>query len=140
MQSDRSGIEAIEGAVSDLGHDASFLELLANWGAANLLSDNTEAPAPYRYNSGTWLTSYAGGLAFRLGPINLYNYVYGAGRLARPGPYLHPFPVFNDRTQPPHSNTYTTLGRKHRDPPSERQRGQRQPHNGGGQGMTGVRE
>ena len=77
-----------------------------------MLSDNTDAPAPYQYNTGTWRTSHAGGLEFRLGSINLYHYVYAPGRLARPGPYLHPLPVFNDRTQPPHSNMYTTLGRQ----------------------------
>ena len=50
-------------------------------------------------------------MEFRLGSINLYNYSYAPGRLSRPGPYLHPLPSFNDRTQPPHSNMYTTLGR-----------------------------
>ena len=111
VQSDRHGVGAIEAAVRNQGHDASFLELLANWGAANLLSDNTAAPAPYQYNTGTWRVSHAGGIEFRLGSINLYNYVYAPGRLARPGPYLYPLPVFNDRTQPPHSNMYSTLGR-----------------------------
>ena len=109
VQSDRVG--AVEGAMRNQGHDESFLDLLTNWGAANLLSDNTAAPAPYQYNTGTWRTSYAGGLEFRLGSINLYNYSYAPGRLSRPGPYLHPLPSFNDRTQPPHSNMYATLGR-----------------------------
>ena len=112
VQSDRAGVGAVEGAVRFRGHDESFLDLLTNWAAATLLSDNTEAPAPYQYNTGTWRTSYSGGLEFRLGSINLYHYVYAPGRLARPGPYLHPLPVFNDRTQPPHSNMYTTLGRR----------------------------
>ena len=111
VQSDRSGVAAVEAAVRGQGHDASFLDLLTNWAAATLLSDNTDAPAPYQYNTGTWSTSYAGGQQYRLGSINLYNYTYAPGRLARPGPYLHPLPVFNDRTQPPHSNMYTPLGR-----------------------------
>ena len=111
VQSDRGGVGAIEGAVRNQGHDESFLDLLTNWAAANLLSDNTDAPAPYQYNTGAWRTSHAGGLEFRLGSINLYNYIYAPGRLARPGPFLHPLPSFNDRTQPPHSNMYTTLGR-----------------------------
>ena len=111
VQSDRHGVGAIEGAVRNQGHDESFLELLVNWGAANLLSDNTDAPAPYQYNTGSWRTSSTGGTEFRLGSINLYNYVYAPGRLARPGPYLHPLPTFNELTQPPHSNRYTTLGR-----------------------------
>ena len=111
VQSDRHGVGAIEGAVRNQGHDASFLELLVNWGAANLLSDNTAAPPPYQYNTGSWRISSTGGIEFRLGSINLYNYVYAPGRLARPGPYLHPLPTFNDLIQPPHSNRYTTLGR-----------------------------
>ena len=111
VQSDRAGVGAVEGAVRTQGHDESFLDLLTNWGVATLLSDNTGAPAPYRYNTGDWRTSYAGGVEFRLGSINLYHYIYAPGRLARPGPYLHPLPSFNDRTQPPHSNRYTTLGR-----------------------------
>ena len=111
VQSDRHGVGAIEGALRNQGYDESFLELLANWAAANLLSDNTDAPAPYQYNTGTWRISNTGGTEFRLGSINLYNYVYAPGRLARPGPYLHPLPTFNDRQQPPHSNMYTTLGR-----------------------------
>ena len=111
VQSDRAGVGAIEGAIRNQGRDESFLDVLTNWGAANLLSDNTAAPAPYQYNTGTWRTSYADGLEFRLGSINLYNYTYARGRLARPGPYLHPLPVFNERVQPPHSNMYTTLGR-----------------------------
>ena len=94
VQSDRSGVGAIEGAVSGQGHDESFLDLLANWAAATLLSDNTDAPAPYQYNTGNWRTSYTGGVEYRLGSINLYNYIIGRpGRLARPGPYLHPLPV-----------------------------------------------
>ena len=51
VQSDRAGVGAIEAAVRSQGHDQSFLDLLTNWGAANLLSDNTAAPAPYQYNT-----------------------------------------------------------------------------------------
>ena len=111
VQSARHGVGAIQGALHNQGHDESFLDILANWGAATLLSDNTDAPAPYQYNTGAWRTSHVGGVQFRLGSINLYNYTYAAGRHSRPGPYLHPLPVFNERTQPPHSNMYTTLGR-----------------------------
>ena len=113
VQSDRWGVDAVEAALRAHGHDESFLDLLTNWGAANLVSDNTDAPAPYRYNTGGWRISHAGGVEFRLGSINLYNYIIGRpGRLSRPGPYLHPLPVFNERVQPPHSNMYTALGRQ----------------------------
>ena len=116
VQSGRSGVEAVEGALRELGHEVPFPQLLANWAAANLLSDNTAAPVPYRYNPGTWSTSRAGGTAsieFRLGSINLYNYTprRPRGYPDRPGPYLHDLIAFNARTQPPHSNMYTTLGR-----------------------------
>ena len=112
VQSDRAGVGAVEGTLRDHGHDESFLDLLVNWGAANLLSDNTGAPAPYQYNTGNWRTSSVGGVEYRLGSINLYHYIIGRpGRLSRAGPYLHPLPSFNDRVQPPHSNMYTTLGR-----------------------------
>ena len=111
VQSSRGGVSAIRGALRELGHDLSFPELLAGWAGATLLSDNTEAPVPYRYNAGTWVTSHAGGVEYRLGSINLYNYINGSGRLTRTGPYLHPLLSFNERTVPPHSNMYTTLGR-----------------------------
>ena len=117
VQSDRAGVDAIAGAVRDLGHDAIFGELLGNWAAATLLSDNTAATLPYRYNAGTWSTSQtAGGTTYRLGSINLFNYVYGSARgiperLALEGPYLYSLQGLNERTLPPHSNTYATLGR-----------------------------
>ena len=110
VQSERSGVEAVEGALRELDHEVTFPQLLANWAAANLLSDNTAAPVPYRYNAGTWSTSRAGATTFRLGSINLYNYTH-RNYPDRPGPYLHDLIAFNARTQPPHSNMYTTLGR-----------------------------
>ena len=60
--------------------DAAVLEfeVLVNWAMANLLSDDTGAP--YRYNSGTWSTSQAGSMTYRLGSINLYHYRLRYGR------------------------------------------------------------
>ncbi len=122
VQSDRSGVAAIEAALAALGHDVSFGDVLADWAVATLLSDNTAAPRLYRYNPGTWSTSHSGGERFRLGSINLHHYRYEppeivpkcVGDLNRPaqeGPYLHSLRSFNARTQPPHSNMYATLGR-----------------------------
>lgn len=113
VRSELGGIAAIEGALSALGHTVSFADVLADWAAATLLSDSTDAPAPLRYNSGTWRSSQAGGVTFRLGSINLFNYRFSAhsGRLRLEGPYLHSIDAFNEREQPPHSNMYTTLGR-----------------------------
>ena len=118
VQSEHSGTAAISEALSDLGHDVGFGEALANWGIATLLSDNTAAPAPYRYNPGTWSTSRTAGLEYRLGSINLYNYVFRPrsadgpiSRLALEGPYLHSLEDLNETTLEPHSNRYAFLGR-----------------------------
>ena len=75
-------------------------------------------PAPYRYNPGTWSTSRTAGLEYRLGSINLYNYVYRPrgpdgpiSRLALEGPYLYSLEGLNENTLEPHSNRYAFLGR-----------------------------
>ena len=124
VQSDKAGVEAIEAALAALGHDVPFRQVLADWAVANLLSDNTAAPAPYRYNPGTWTTSLAGGETLRLGSINLYNYRYKppdivpecygpdlADQPAHEGPYLHSPSTFNAEPLQPHSNKYATFGR-----------------------------
>ena len=115
VQSEHSGTAAIEAALKDLGHDISFGQALENWSVAVLRSNDTSAPVPYRYNAGDWITSRAGGMEFRMGSINLYHYAYGEprvpARLAWEGPYLHSLNSMNERTQPPHSVAYSTLGR-----------------------------
>ncbi|MCY4483317.1 MAG: putative Ig domain-containing protein [Spirochaetaceae bacterium] len=125
VQSDRVGVDAINTALHNLGHDVTFGQVLADWAVATLLSDNTAAPAPYRYNPGTWTSSHIDGDEFRLGSINLYHYRWDppevvsdcigpdlAGRSSQEGPYLHSLRTLSDRIQPPHSNTYATLGRR----------------------------
>ena len=115
VQSERSGVDAVEGALRDLGHRVSFPQVLANWAAAGLLSDNTEAPAPYRYNTGTWRTSRVSGTTYRLGSINLYHYVRpdtrGRVEPGRVGPRVDDLNAFRGRVLPPHSNRYAALGR-----------------------------
>ena len=124
VQSGSAGIGAIEAALAAAGHEVTFGEVLADWGTATLLSDNTAAPSRYRYNLGTWSTSHTGGEEYRLGSINLYNYRYEppeqvsdcvgpdlANRSAQEGPYLHTLESFNGRPQPPHSNMIATFGR-----------------------------
>ena len=115
VQNEHSGTDAIEAALQDLGHDVTFGEVLEHWGVAVLRSDDTAVPVPYRYNAGDWITSRAGGVEYRLGSINLHHYVYGPPRvpqrLALEGPYLHSLTSLNERTQPPHSVAYATLGR-----------------------------
>ena len=115
VQSERAGVEAVEGALRELGHQTGFPQILANWAAAGLLSDNTEAPAPYRYNTGTWRTSRAGGTDYRLGSINLYHYVRpdarGVAERGRVGPDVGGRNALRGRALPPHSNSYAALGR-----------------------------
>ena len=114
VQNDSAGVAAIEAALATLGHDVSFADVLTDWAAANLLSDDTGAPHPYRYNSGTWFTSTVGGQTFRLGSINLFNYRYEGEETDVPydGPYLYrSLSEFTADPHPPHSNRYATLGR-----------------------------
>ena len=106
VQNDQSGIDAIEAALRDQGHPVLFEDVLVNWAVANLISDDTNAPHPYRYNTGTWFTSRANGITFRIGSINLFNYVHESGL---EGPYLHT--RWPWRAQSPHSNAYLYLGR-----------------------------
>ena len=116
MASGQSGVAAIEAALRTHGHTDSFGDVLANWAVANLLSDNPQATAPYRYNSGgMWSISRAGGEIYRLGSINLYNYRYDYDSGADDyldGPGLYGFEQFSDGIRRyPHSNAYTALGR-----------------------------
>ena len=124
VQSDQAGFVAVKAALEALGHDVPFGQLLADWAVATLLSDDTAAAAPYRYNPGTWTTSHTGGVQYRLGSINLYHYRYDppevvsdcigpdlASRSSQEGPYLHSLSSLSDRIQPPHSNAIATLGR-----------------------------
>ena len=112
VQSNLDSIEAIE-AAARVRH--TFADMLVNWAIANLLSDNdglpdTEPELYYRYNTGDWSTVPVGGVTFQLGSINLYNYRYESDSVTQEGPFLYSLDGFNERTQPPHSNMYATLG------------------------------
>ena len=48
-------------------------QLLWQWGAAVLLSDDSRRP-PYRLNPGMWMTSTSGGFSYSLGSIDHYRY------------------------------------------------------------------
>ena len=97
-----SGTAAIEAALAARGARRSFGDVLVDWGIANLLSDDTGAPERWRYNTGAWRTSRAGGSEFRLGSINLFNY--------EEQPTILPFAEVT-RIRPAHSNLYLSLGR-----------------------------
>ena len=113
VQNDCAGVAAIEAALAIQRAYRSFADVLTDWAIANLLSDGTTAPHPYRYNSGTWFTSAAGGQTFRLGSINLFNYRYEEPEyLPLDGPYLYSLSEFNAAAaQHPHSNRYVSIGR-----------------------------
>jgi len=67
--------KAIEYAVQQYtGGTETFERLLQRWGGAIFLSDKTDAPPKYQYNSGGWFTSSINGNKYNLGSINLYNY------------------------------------------------------------------
>ena len=110
VQSRWAGVAAVESALG-ASHSVSFGEVLVDWAVANLLSDDLRAVHPYRYNSGAWSASRAGGVTFRLGSINLYHYRYESESYSQEGPFLYSVDGLNERTQPPHSNMYATLGR-----------------------------
>lgn len=97
-----SGTAAIEAALAARGAGRSFGDVLVDWAIANLLSDDTGAPERWRYNTGAWRTSRAGGSEFRLGSINLFNY--------EEQPTILPFSALT-RSRPAHSNLYLSLGR-----------------------------
>lgn len=101
VRNGESGVAAIEAALAARGAGRSFGDVLVDWGIANLLSDDTGAPERWRYNTGAWRTSRAGGSEFRLGSINLFNY--------QQQPTILPFALMGLR--PAHSNLYLSLGR-----------------------------
>ena len=113
VRNDRSGNEAVEAAIAARGYTVSFADVLRDWAVANLLSDDTDAPHPYRYNSGRWSVSEAGGVTFRLGSIDLFKYRYWyEGAEYWDGPYFFSIAESNDAgAQQPHSNRYLDLGR-----------------------------
>jgi hypothetical protein len=75
----------VSGSVTVTGSVESFDRLLQRWSVAQLLSNVTNAPGGYRYNTGTYVESTVNGNAYRLGSINLYKY--------SPTPYLYARPT-----------------------------------------------
>ena len=114
VQNDSPGVAAIEAALATLGYQVSFADVLTDWAVANLLSDDTSTPHPYRYNAGTWFSSAVGGQTFRMGSINLFNYRYAGEEtdgVPHDGPYFYHLAEFNAEQQAPHSNRYVAVGR-----------------------------
>ncbi|MGA2977572.1 MAG: peptidase M30, partial [Spirochaetia bacterium] len=64
----------VNAAAAASGKTESMERLLEKWSAAVLISDTTAAPPGYRYNTGAWSTSSAGGMSYNLGSIDIFNY------------------------------------------------------------------
>lgn len=110
VQNSEYGIGAIEAGLRAQGHAVSFEDVLMNWAVATLLSDDPQAPYPYQYN--TWSTSVAGGVTFRLSPINLYEHELPSACGGGHGPFAFSISQFNaEGAQVPYSNRYVFLGR-----------------------------
>jgi hypothetical protein len=105
MKCTSTGRTSIEDIVSQAtGHAEYFPRLMQRWSAAQLLSDVTDAPPGYRYNTGGFSTSSVGAATYRLGSINLFNYQYAA----QVGPRLYTGAVAGTS---PHLSTSATLYR-----------------------------
>jgi hypothetical protein len=74
VQTASIGQGAVEYAAAPLSGGADFPTIFRRWSAAVLLSDKTDAPAGFRYNSGGSFDSTVNGVGYRLGSINLWNY------------------------------------------------------------------
>ena len=106
-----TGSDAIDAALAAGGYGVDFARVLQRWGAANLLSDSTVAPAGYQYNAGDWFASSFGGVDYKLGSINLYNYVLDPGGIDQEGPYIYTgAPIGAFGSHPPAANIYYRLG------------------------------
>jgi hypothetical protein len=93
MQCTSTGRTSIEDIVSQATNKAEYFpRLMQRWSAAQLLSDVTDAPPGYRYNSGTFFSSTVGAAAYKLGSINLFNYspapTLYTGQVAGTSPHL----------------------------------------------------
>jgi len=85
QNSENSGSDMVTYALRLAGDpNDSMANRLGDWAAAAMLSKFTDLPADYRYNAGAWFTSSSGGVNYKLGSINMYNYTY----LGVTGPYV----------------------------------------------------
>lgn len=101
VQNQYIGADCIVNAVnSNGGGNLTFENIIKNFGAANLLSDNTNLSQGYRFNTGNWFTSNVGGVSYQLGSINLFNY--------NPDPYIY---SLLPTTQNAGSNLYYLAGK-----------------------------
>ncbi len=114
VQNNKSDYTAVEYALAQNGYSGeTFVSVLRKWGPAVLLSDRTTAPERYRYNTGGYFESSIGGITYKLGSINMYNYKYGT---YASGPYTYTtmseYSQLMGNRQPKTSNVYYSAGSK----------------------------
>ncbi len=103
--------QALMAPLAARGYSLSFGELLSQWAASVLLSDLTDTPSYYRYNTGGWLPSSYGGYSYDVGSIDMFNYLYSSTTPSQSGPYLYGSnPIGRLGYQPPASNQFVDLG------------------------------
>ena len=77
QNSENYGWDMVSYALKAAGDQNDSMEnRMADWAAAAILSDFTDLPANYRYNTGAWFTSSIGQINYNLGSVNMYNYRY----------------------------------------------------------------
>ena len=103
IQNNYDGVSSIVEAVNANGGDGlDYGQILQQFGAANLLSDQTMTTKGYKFNTDDWSQSNVNGVTYNLGAINLYNY--------SPTPYM--YDELPSTGQNPNSNLYYRAGSK----------------------------
>lgn len=75
VQDPRTDSGCVTAAVASVrGKSVDMGELIQRWAVAILGSSRTDMPYGLRCNSGGWISSSAGGLAYNLGSIDFFNY------------------------------------------------------------------
>lgn len=76
VQNSEGDYKAVEYALSEIGYAFTFWDVLRRWAVAVVYSDSISALEDVQFNQGNWFTSTAGGITYKLGSANLYNYEY----------------------------------------------------------------
>ncbi len=101
---------AVESAIKSAGYDVDFERLLSRWGVSVLLSDRTNAPGQYRYNSGDYFSFTHQGIPYNAGSINLFNYQYTYSDPQLRGPKLYSGNSIGETSLAAASNTFYYAG------------------------------
>jgi hypothetical protein len=96
---------AIEYALQQDGKTDTFGQVMQKWAIANLLSDKQDTSDDYRYNALIPpFQSTIVATTYKLGAINMYNYLYDT----QSGPYI--YTTLRPGLMPPASNIYYKAG------------------------------